>query len=106
MQSAQCSAITPCCLFTFPHAECAAYEMNQQDGWGHSVLGTTTSERSRSKQKRDKAMIKLIGIEEHFVTAEISAAWAASAIGEEGTGAFDRGEVGEGSIIRQSNDWH
>jgi hypothetical protein len=51
-------------------------------------------------------MIKLIGIEEHFVTAEISAAWAASAIGEEGTGAFDRGEVGEGSIIRQSNDWH
>jgi hypothetical protein len=40
-------------------------------------------------------MMKLIGIEEHFVTADIRAAWAASAIGEEGTGAFDRGEIGE-----------
>jgi len=39
--------------------------------------------------------MKLIGIEEHFVTAEIRAAWAASAIGEEGTGAFDRGEIRE-----------
>jgi uncharacterized protein len=40
-------------------------------------------------------MMKLIGIEEHFVTADIRAAWAASAIGEEGTGGFDRGEIGE-----------
>lgn len=54
-----------------------------------------TSERSRSESKRDKAIIKLIGIEEHFVTADIRAAWAASALGEEGTGAFDREEIGE-----------
>jgi uncharacterized protein len=38
-------------------------------------------------------MMKLIGIEEHFVTAEIRAAWAASSIGQEGTGGFDRGEI-------------
>jgi predicted TIM-barrel fold metal-dependent hydrolase len=38
-------------------------------------------------------MAKLIAIEEHFLTPEIRAAWAASAIGQEGTGAFDRGEV-------------
>ena len=37
--------------------------------------------------------MKLIGIEEHFVTAEIRAAWAASAIGQEGTEVFDRGEI-------------
>ena len=40
-------------------------------------------------------MMKLIGIEEHFLTVDIRAAWAASVIGEEGTGAFDRGELGE-----------
>jgi hypothetical protein len=40
-------------------------------------------------------MTKLIGIEEHFVTADIRAAWAASAIGQEGTGGFDRGEIAE-----------
>ncbi len=40
-------------------------------------------------------MTKLIAIEEHFVTAEIRAAWAASAIGQEGTGGFDRGEIEE-----------
>jgi hypothetical protein len=40
-------------------------------------------------------MMKLIGIEEHFLTADIRAAWAASATGEEGMGAFDRGEIGE-----------
>ncbi len=38
-------------------------------------------------------MTKLIAIEEHFLTAEIRAAWAASAIGLEGTGGFDRGEI-------------
>jgi uncharacterized protein len=38
-------------------------------------------------------MIKLIGIEEHFVTAEIRAAWAASSIGQEGTGGFDQGDI-------------
>jgi uncharacterized protein len=37
--------------------------------------------------------MKLIAIEEHFLTAEIRAAWAASAIGQEGTAGFDRGEI-------------
>ncbi len=40
-------------------------------------------------------MTKLIGIEEHFLTADIRAAWAASAIGQEGTDGFDRGEIEE-----------
>ena len=35
--------------------------------------------------------MKIIGIEEHFVTADILAAWTASPIGQEGTGGFDRG---------------
>ena len=39
--------------------------------------------------------MKLIGIEEHFVTANIRAAWAASELGQEGTGAFDQGEIEE-----------
>ncbi len=39
--------------------------------------------------------MKLIGIEEHFLTADIRAAWAASVLGEEGTGGFDRGEIAE-----------
>ncbi len=39
--------------------------------------------------------MKLIGIEEHFVTADIRAAWAASPIGTEGTAGFDRGEIEE-----------
>ena len=38
-------------------------------------------------------LTKLIGIEEHFVTADIRAAWDASPIGQEGTGGFDRGEI-------------
>lgn len=38
-------------------------------------------------------MTKLIAIEEHFLTPGIRAAWAASAIGTEGTSGFDRGEV-------------
>jgi len=37
--------------------------------------------------------MKLIAIEEHFLTAEIRAAWASSAIGQEGTAGFDRGEI-------------
>jgi uncharacterized protein len=37
--------------------------------------------------------VKIIGIEEHFVTANIRAAWAASPVGQEGTGGFDRGEI-------------
>ncbi|MBB5059693.1 hypothetical protein HDF16_004419 [Granulicella aggregans] len=37
--------------------------------------------------------MKLIAIEEHFLTAEIRAAWAASAIGQEGTAGFDLGEI-------------
>ena len=40
-------------------------------------------------------MMKLIGIEEHFVTADIRAAWAVSSIGQEGTAGFDRGEIEE-----------
>ena len=40
-------------------------------------------------------MIKLIAIEEHFLTPDIRAAWAASAIGQEGTAGFDRGEIEE-----------
>jgi predicted TIM-barrel fold metal-dependent hydrolase len=39
--------------------------------------------------------VKIMGIEEHFVTAGIRAAWAASPIGQEGTGGFDRGEIEE-----------
>ncbi len=39
--------------------------------------------------------MKLISIEEHFVTPEISTAWENSAIGQEGTGSFDRGEIGQ-----------
>ena len=38
-------------------------------------------------------MTKLIGIEEHLLTTDIRAAWAASAIGSEGTSNFDRGEI-------------
>jgi predicted TIM-barrel fold metal-dependent hydrolase len=38
-------------------------------------------------------MTKLIAIEEHFLTPAIRAAWAASAIGQEGTASFDRGEI-------------
>lgn len=40
-------------------------------------------------------MTKLISIEEHFVTADIRAAWAASPLGQEGTEVFDRGEIEE-----------
>ena len=39
--------------------------------------------------------MKLIGIEEHFVTADIRAAWSSSAIGQEGTAGFDRGDSEE-----------
>jgi hypothetical protein len=46
-------------------------------------------------REKVKDMTKLIGIEEHFVTADIRAAWTASAIGQEGTGGFDRGEIEE-----------
>jgi hypothetical protein len=38
-------------------------------------------------------LTKLIAIEEHFLTPDIRAAWAASAIGQEGTNSFDRGEI-------------
>ena len=40
-------------------------------------------------------MMKLIGVEEHFVTADIRAAWSSSAIGQEGTAGFDQGEIEE-----------
>ncbi len=39
--------------------------------------------------------MKLIAIEEHFLTPDIRTAWAASAIGSEGTSSFDRGEIEE-----------
>lgn len=39
--------------------------------------------------------MKLIAIEEHFLKAEIRAAWALSAIGQAGTAGFDRGEIEE-----------
>jgi|ERR1035438_4577456 predicted TIM-barrel fold metal-dependent hydrolase len=39
--------------------------------------------------------MKLIAIEEHFVTPEIATAWESSAIGQEGTGSFDQGEIGQ-----------
>lgn len=39
--------------------------------------------------------MKRIAIEEHFLTSEIRAAWASSAIGQEGTAVFDRGEIEE-----------
>ena len=39
--------------------------------------------------------MKIIGIEEHFVTADIRAAWAGSPIEQEGTAGFDRGEIEE-----------
>ncbi len=39
--------------------------------------------------------MKLISIEEHFVTPEIVTAWLNSAIGQEGTGSFDQGEIGQ-----------
>jgi len=32
--------------------------------------------------------VKIIGIEEHFVTVNIRVAWAAFPIGQEGTGGF------------------
>jgi predicted TIM-barrel fold metal-dependent hydrolase len=37
--------------------------------------------------------MKIISIEEHFLTREIAAAWEASAIGSEGTSNFDQGEI-------------
>jgi predicted TIM-barrel fold metal-dependent hydrolase len=40
-------------------------------------------------------MNKLIAIEEHFLTSEIRAAWAASTIGQEGTAGLDRGEIAQ-----------
>ncbi len=39
--------------------------------------------------------MKIISIEEHFVTREITTAWETSAIGSEGTGSFDQGEIGQ-----------
>lgn len=40
-------------------------------------------------------MTKLIAIEEHFLTRAIRAAWATSAIGQEGTASFDLGQIEE-----------
>jgi predicted TIM-barrel fold metal-dependent hydrolase len=39
--------------------------------------------------------MKLIAIEEHFLTAEIRAAWVASAIGQEGTPGMERVKIEE-----------
>ncbi len=37
--------------------------------------------------------MKIISIEEHFLTPEITTAWETSAIGSEGTSSFDQGEI-------------
>ena len=37
--------------------------------------------------------MKIISIEEHFLTHEITTAWETSTLGSEGTGAFDQGEI-------------
>jgi hypothetical protein len=37
--------------------------------------------------------MKVIGIEEHFLTQEITTAWENSAVGSEGTANFDQGEI-------------
>src|ERR1700728_2908552 len=37
--------------------------------------------------------MKIISIEEHFLTPEITTAWETSAIGSEGTANFDQGEI-------------
>lgn len=42
-----------------------------------------------------RGMTKLIAIEEHFVTPDIQAAWATSAIGQEGTERLDQGIIDE-----------
>lgn len=42
---------------------------------------------------RDHTMMKVIAIEEHFVTAAIQAAWTASPVGREGTAGSDRPEI-------------
>ena len=39
--------------------------------------------------------MKIVSIEEHFLTPEIIAAWDASTIGSEGTAVFEQGEIGE-----------
>ena len=39
--------------------------------------------------------MKIVSIEEHFLTPEIIAAWDASTIGSEGTAVFEHGEIGE-----------
>jgi predicted TIM-barrel fold metal-dependent hydrolase len=37
--------------------------------------------------------MKIISIEEHFLTRQIAAAWEASVLGSDGTGNFDQGEI-------------
>ena len=49
--------------------------------------------RSASQSEKRDRIVKIIAIEEHFVTSEIRAAWASSAIGQEGTAGFDRGDI-------------
>ncbi len=39
--------------------------------------------------------MRIIGIEEHFLTPEITAAWDASPIGSEGTSVFEQDEIGQ-----------
>lgn len=47
------------------------------------------------RKEWDRTRMKLVGIEEHFVTADIQAAWAASSIGQEGTAGFEQGDIKE-----------
>jgi hypothetical protein len=37
--------------------------------------------------------MKVVAIEEHFLTSDLRAAWASSAIGQESTASFERGEI-------------
>ena len=39
--------------------------------------------------------MRIVSIEEHFLTPQIITAWEASPLGHEGTGSFDQGEIGQ-----------
>jgi predicted TIM-barrel fold metal-dependent hydrolase len=60
-----------------------------------TVLNETAQPAERSIQPPWGAEVKLIAIEEHFLTEEIRTAWAASAVQEAAVASFDRGEIGQ-----------
>lgn len=62
----------------------------------HFVILIKTHWRSAPvRGKKGDRIMKLIGIEEHFLTADIRAAWASSSIGQEGIAGFERGDIEE-----------